>query len=109
MLYASCKISTKNIKQLKMEIMKKDVNMRLLFLIVAVLLIFSGFIAHYQTTFKNASNSFDIKSKELEGVSKELEFKRSQLNETSVQLQLKSQKEEDISKKYVDIKSERDQ
>jgi len=93
----------------KLAIMKKDVNLGLLLLIVAVLLMFSGFTVYYQTTFKNVSKSFEVKIKELEGVSKELESKRGQLNETSLQLQLKKQKEEDLSKKFTDVRSERDQ
>ncbi|MBI2650202.1 hypothetical protein HYX04_02710 [Candidatus Woesearchaeota archaeon] len=92
-----------------MAIMKKDVNLGLLLLIVAALLMFSGFTVYYQTTFKNVSKSFEIKIKELEGVSKELESKRGQLNETSLQLQLKKQKEDDLSKKFVETESERSQ
>ena len=67
-----------------MPIMKRDVNLVLLLLIVAALLMFSGFTVYYQTTFKNVSKSYEIKLKELESVSKELESKRTQLNETSV-------------------------
>ena len=69
-----------------MAIMKRDVNLGLLLLIVAALLMFSGFTVYYQTTFKNVSKSFETKIKELESVSKELESKRGQLNETSIQL-----------------------
>ena len=92
-----------------MAIMKRDVNLGLLLLIVAALLMFSGFTVYYQTTFKNVSKSFEIKLNELESVSKELESKRGQLNETSIQLQLKKQKEEDLSTKFDDVRSERDQ
>ena len=92
-----------------MSIMKKDLNMGLLLLIVAALLMFSGFTVYYQTTFKNVSKSFEIKLKELEAVSNDLAAKRSQLNETNLQLQIKKQKEDDLSKKFVDTKSERDQ
>ena len=92
-----------------MAVMKKDVNLGLLLLIVAALLMFSGFTVYYQTTFKNVSKSFEIKIKELEGVSKELESKRGLLNETSIQLQLKQQKEEDLSAKFTDVRGERDQ
>ena len=90
-----------------MAIMKKDVNLGLLLLIVAALLMFSGFTVYDQTTFKNVSKSYETKIKELEKVSNELESKRGQLNETSIQLQLKKQKEEDLSKKYVDTESQR--
>lgn len=92
-----------------MAIIKKDVNVGLLLLIVAALLMFSGFTVYYQTTFKNVSKSFETKLKELESVSKELESKRGQLNETSIQLQLKKQKEDDLSKKFTDVRGERDQ
>ena len=92
-----------------MAVMKKDVNLGLLLLIVAALLMFSGFTVYYQTSFKNLSTTYQNKLKELGKVTSDLETKRSQLNETSVQLQLKKQKEEDLSKKFVDTKSERDQ
>ena len=92
-----------------MAIMKRDVNLGLLLLIVAALLMFSGFTVYYQTTFKNISKNYDTKLKELEVVSKELDSKRGLLNETSVQLQLNNQKEADLSKKFVDTKSEKDQ
>ena len=89
--------------------MKKDVNLGLLLLIVAALLMFSGFTVYYQTTFKNVSKSYDIKLKELEAISTELSSKRGELNQTNVQLALKKQQEDSLSKKFVDTKSERDQ
>lgn len=92
-----------------MAVMKRDINLGLLLLIVAAIVMFSGFTVYYQTTFKNISNSYEIKLKELERVSKDLESKRGQLNETNIQLQLKKQKEEDLSKKYVDTESQRSQ
>ena len=75
-----------------MSVMKRDVNLGLLLLIVAALLMFSGFTVYYQTTFKKVSENYDAKLNELQKVSNELESKRSQLNETSLQLQLKKQK-----------------
>jgi len=92
-----------------MAFMKKDVNLGLLLLIVAAILTFSGFTVYYQTSFKNLSKTYTNQLQELGKVTKDLEAKRGQLNETSVQLQLKQQKEEDLSKKFVDTKSERDQ
>src|SRR3990167_8848954 len=85
-----------------MGVMKRDVNLGLLLLIVAALIMFSGFTVYYQTTFKNVSRSYETKLNELES-------KRGALNETSTQLQLRKQQEESISKKFVDTKSERDQ
>ena len=92
-----------------MAAMRRDVNLGLLLLIIAALIMFSGFTVYYQTTFKNISQNYDTKIKELESISKELDSKRNQLNDTSVQLQIKKQKEDDLSKKFTDIKGERDQ
>ena len=92
-----------------MAVMRKDVNLGLLLLIVAALVMFSGFTVYYQTTFKNVSESFEIKLEELEKVERDLQAKKGLLNETSVQLQLKSQKEADLSKKFVETESEREQ
>ena len=92
-----------------MAVMRRDVNLGLLLLIVAAILMFSGFTVYYQTSFKNLSTTYRNELNELEKVTKDLEAKRGQLNETSVQLQLKKQKEEDLSKKYVDTESQRSQ
>ena len=92
-----------------MAAMRRDVNLGLLLLIVAALLMFSGFTVYYQTTFKNLSTTYQNQLKDLEKVTKDLEAKRGALNETSVQLQLKKQKEEDLSLKFTDVRSERDQ
>jgi len=59
-----------------MGVMKRDVNLGLLLLIVAALIMFSGFTVYYQTTFKNVSRSYETKLNELESISKELESKR---------------------------------
>jgi len=91
-----------------MAFMRRDVNIGLLLLIVAALLMFSGFTVYYQTTFKNLSTTYQNELKELDKISKELESKRSVLNETSIQLQLKKQKEEDLSAQFVDTKTEKD-
>ena len=91
-----------------MAIMKKDVNLGLLLVIIAALIMFSGFTVYYQTTFKNLSATYQKQVKELQKITTDLEAKRGLLNETSVQLQLKKQKEEDLSKKFVDTASERD-
>ena len=92
-----------------MALMKKDVNLGLLLLIVAALLMFSGFTVYYQTTFKNLSTTYQNELKQLDRVTKDLESKRGQLNQTSVQLQVNTQNQADLSKKFVDIKGERDQ
>lgn len=89
--------------------MRRDVNMGLLLLIVAALLMFSGFSVYYQTTFKNLSTTYQNELKALQRVTSELESKRSALNETSIQLQLRKEKEEGLSMQYSDVRTERDQ
>ncbi len=92
-----------------MAFMKRDVNLGLFFLIVAAVILFSGFTVYYQTTLKNISSTYTKKVNDLELITKDLEVKRGLLSDTNVQLQLRKQKEEDLSKKYVDIRTERDQ
>ena len=92
-----------------MAVMKRDVNLGLLLLIIAAILMFSGFTVYYQTTFKNLSKTYQNQLNDLGKVTKDLEAKGGALNETSVQLQLKQQKEESLSKKYVDTESQRSQ
>src|SRR3989338_10147873 len=92
----------------KKALMKKDVNLGLLLLIVATLIMFSGFTVYYKTTFQNISKNYDTQLKELQKVTDELKSKRAQLNETSVQLKLKQEREEDLNVKYTDVRSDRD-
>ena len=92
-----------------MAFMRRDVNLGLLLLIAAALLMFSGFTVYYQTTFKNLSTTYKNQLNELDKVTKDLEAKRGLLNQTSTQLQLNTQKQQDLSKQFVDIKGERDQ
>ena len=89
--------------------MRRDVNLGLLLLIIAAILMFSGFTVYYQATFKNLSKTYQLELQNLEKVTTDLESKRNQLNDTSTQLQIRAQKEEDLSKKFTDVRSERDQ
>src|SRR3989338_7049902 len=86
-----------------MAVMRRDVNLGLLFLIIATLIIFAGFTVYYQTTFKNISNEYSTKLSELEKVSTELTQKKQQLTETSQTLQLKETREQDLSSKYTTV------
>ena len=92
-----------------MAVMRRDVNLGLLLLIVAALLMFSGFTVYYQSTFKNLSKTYQNELQQLDKVTKDLESKRNLLNDTSIQLQLKQQKEEDLSSKFTDVRSQKEQ
>ena len=80
-----------------MAVMRRDINIGLLFLIVATLIVFAGFTVYYQTTFKNVSNEYKAKLTELEKVSSDLESKKKELTETSQTLQLKESNEQALS------------
>src|SRR3989338_9485241 len=92
-----------------MAVMRRDINLGLMFLIVATLITFAGFTVYYQTTFKNISSEYKTKLAELEKVSSELTTKKKELTETSQNLQLKESREQDLSSKYTTVKGEKDQ
>ena len=65
-----------------MTFMKKDVNLGLLVLIIASVLLFSGFSVYYQTAFKDVSLEYQEKLGQLSEVTEQLSSKRQELNET---------------------------
>ncbi len=74
-----------------MTFMKKDVNLGLLVLIIASVLLFSGFSVYYQTAFKDVSLEYQEKLGQLSDVTKQLSSKRQELNETYSQRLKKEQ------------------
>ena len=92
-----------------MAFMKRDVNIGLLLLIIASILVFSGFSVYYQTTFKNVSLEYQNKLEQLGEVSTQLTEKRQELNET---YSLKVKAEEDrktLDARYKDASDENEQ
>lgn len=86
--------------------MKKDVNMGLLVLIIASIIIFSGFTVYYQTTFKDVSLEYQNKLEQLGQVTSELTAKRQELNETySMRLKAEQDKQA-LDQKYKDASDE---
>jgi len=92
-----------------MAIMRKDVNFVLFILIIVTLLAFVGFSTYYQKTFRNVSTEYEQKISELDEVSSSLQVAQTNLSKTSRELKVKAEREEDLSKKYTDVKDERDQ
>lgn len=92
-----------------MAFMKKDVNFGLLLLIVATLLLFSGFTVYYQTNFKNVVAEYHDKLEQLQGVTTELSAEKEKLNET-YQLRVKAEKDvKALDSQYRILSNERDQ
>ncbi len=92
-----------------MAFMKKDVNVVLLFLIVASILIFSGFTVYYQTTFKEVSLEYKNKLEQLQKVTSDLSSQKKQLNET-YSLRVKAEQDKKaLDQSYKDLSDERNQ
>ena len=91
-----------------MAFMKKDVNLGLLLLIVATLLLFSGFTVYYQTNFRNVVDEYHTKLDELKTVTTELGAEKTKLNET-YQLRVKAEKDiKSLDTQYRLLSDERD-
>ena len=92
-----------------MAFMKKDVNVVLLLLIVASILVFSGFTVYYQTTFKDVSLEYKNKLEQLQKVTSDLSTQKQQLNETYALRVKAEQDKKALDQSYKDLSDERNQ
>jgi chromosome segregation ATPase len=92
-----------------MAIMKKDVNFGMFVLIIATLFVFAGFTSYYQSTFENLTSEYRIKLSELGLVTENLQEEKVKLNQTSLQLKIKAEREQDLSNKYDDMRGIKEQ
>ena len=90
-----------------MGFMKKNVNAILLLLIVLVAASIVGLTSYYQMSFHNLSSDYHQKVGELQKTASELEVSQVQLNETAVELQLKTEREQDLSGKFTQEREEK--
>lgn len=88
--------------------MKRNVNFSLFFLIVIVLIALAGLTTYYQMTYSEQANNLKQKTEEFTTALNELQVKKVQLNQTSVQLQVESQSKEQLSGLYTSIKQEKE-
>ena len=91
-----------------MAYMKKNINIGLLLLITAALISFASFTVYYQTTFTNLSENYNKKISEMEQLATKLYVEKIRLNETSYQLQIKEEREQDLAGRYTEVRDERD-
>ncbi len=89
-----------------MSYFKRNINFMLLFMILIIMLSFVGFTAYYKLTFSNLTAEYTQKVTELNKLNYELGLRRQQLNETLVQYEFKTQREQDLSDKYTSVKDE---
>ena len=82
--------------------MKRNINLGLLILIIAVVLSFTVASVYYQVTFKNLNQESKTKLSELQKVTPTLLEKKAELAETSA-------KTESLTEKYTGIKSEKEE
>ena len=92
-----------------MAFMKRDVNVVLLVLIVASILVFSGFTVYYQTTFKDVSLEYKNKLEQLQKVTSDLTTQKQQLNETYALRVKAEQDKKALDQSYKDLSDERNQ
>ena len=91
-----------------MAYMKKNVNFGFFLLLVASLICLAGVSIYYQTTFKNLYLDYKDKIDELSNLSSTLISERNRLNQTSYQLMVKQEREEELSSQYSSLKDEKD-
>jgi septal ring factor EnvC (AmiA/AmiB activator) len=89
-----------------MAFMKKDVNLGLLVLIIASIILFSGFTVYYQTAFKDVSLEYQTKLEQLSQVTKELSTKRQELNETYSMRVKAEQDRQVLDQQYKEVSDE---
>ncbi len=89
-----------------MSFMKKDVNLGLLILVVASIILFTGFSVYYQTTFKDISMDYKNKLDNLSKVTQDLATQKQKLNET-YSLRVKAEQDiKTLDKNYREINDE---
>src|SRR3989338_7300647 len=91
-----------------MTFITQNANIALLFLIV---LASAGLVAatlYFQANFSKINEAYDLRLEELSHVTEELESQKKVLAEVSSEAQLKAKREEEISGKFGEIKSEKE-
>jgi len=91
-----------------MAYMKKNVNFGFFLLLAASIICLVGVSIYYQTTFKDLYLDYKEKIDALNEISSTLTSERDRLNQTSYQLMVKEEREEELSSQYSDIKQEKD-
>ena len=91
-----------------MSFIKKNVNLGLLFLIVASLIAFSAFSVYYQNKFKELNEEYTSKLDQLEQITMDLGLKKQALDETSSELNIKNQKVDEFGTQYNDLKVQKE-
>ncbi len=91
-----------------MTYMKKNVNFGFFLLLVASLICFAGLSVYYQTTFKDLYIDYKLKLDDLQNISSTLSTERARLEQTSYELDIKEEREKELSTQYTGLKTEKE-
>ncbi|HLC98816.1 MAG TPA: hypothetical protein VJC00_02310 [Candidatus Nanoarchaeia archaeon] len=91
-----------------MAYIKKNVNLFLLFVIVLIVVALAGLTSYYHSTYQNLSTSYDVKLSEITNLLDDLNEQRSRLNQTTYELNIKEERESELSGQYLDIREDYD-
>ena len=91
-----------------MAYMKKNVNFGFFLLLVACLICFAGLSVYYQTTFKDLYMDYKLKLDDLKNISSTLSTEKAKLEQTSQELDIKEEREKELSIQYTGLKTEKE-
>ena len=92
-----------------MAYMKKNVNFGFFFLLIATLISLAGLSIYYQTTFKDLYMDYKVKLDDLKNISSTLSTERTKLEQTSYELNIKEEREKELSTQYIGLKTEKEE
>lgn len=91
-----------------MAYMKRNVNFGFFFLLIATLISLAGLSIYYQTTFKDLYMDYKLKLDDLRNISSTLSTEKAKLEQTSQELNIKEEREKELSTQYTGLKTEKE-
>jgi len=91
-----------------MAYMKRNVNFGFFFLLIATLMSLAGLSIYYQTTFKDLYMDYKLKLDDLRNISSTLSTEKTKLEQTSQELNIKEEREKELSTQYTGLKTEKE-
>tara|TARA_Y100000310_G_scaffold339689_1_gene433176 strand:- start:2717 stop:3220 length:504 start_codon:yes stop_codon:yes gene_type:complete len=92
-----------------MAYIKQNINFGLFILIVAILIAFIGFTAFYYNTFVGINSNYEQKVKKIDELDSTLTEHKEKLSKTSIELETKAKREQDLSVQYDDLRNVKEQ
>lgn len=86
--------------------LKKDMNMKLIFMITILIIAFAGFSSIYEHKLRSASDEYENKTKHLEAITAKLISEESKSEKISQQKDIAKEDREAMEKSFTDLKNE---